>query len=90
MRTLSVSIAATLGGALVVAAALLWPKAPAEAQVGLPVGVADCSCTKGTQLETGGSRVFVHICQCGSMQCVITAGTTGTGSAVPQLAQTCR
>lgn len=90
MRTLAVSIAATVGAAVVVAAALLWPKAPAEAQVGLPVGVADCSCTRGTQLDAGASRVFVHICQCGSMQCVISAGTTASGSAVPQLAQTCR
>jgi hypothetical protein len=61
-----------------------------QAQIGLPVGVADCSCTRGTPLEAGGSRLFVHICQCGAQQCVITAGTSASGSAVPQIAQSCR
>jgi hypothetical protein len=81
---------AVMGAAALVGAVALWPRAPVHAQVGLPVGVADCSCTKGTQLEAGPSRVYVHICQCGPQQCVISAGTAASGSAVPQLAQTCR
>ena len=90
MHRLVVSALAVLGVTAVLGVALFWPKAPAKAQTGLPVGVADCSCTKGTQLDAGASRVFVHICQCGAQQCVISAGTTASGSAVPQLAQSCR
>jgi hypothetical protein len=84
------SLLAVVGAGALLGAALLWPRAPVQAQIGLPVGVADCSCTKGTQLETGPSRVYVHICQCGAQQCVISAGTAASGSAVPQLAQSCR
>jgi hypothetical protein len=90
MRKPFVVVSVTLGMAALFAAALLWPKAAVQAQIGLPVGVADCSCTKGTQLDAGASRVYVHICQCGAQQCVISAGTTASGSAVPQLAQSCR
>jgi hypothetical protein len=90
MRTRLIALSATLGLAVLLGAALLWPKNEAQAQIGLPVGVADCSCTKGTQLEAGASRVFVHICQCGAQQCVISAGTTASGNAVPQIAQSCR
>ena len=90
MRNAFVSLLAATGTAALLAAALLWPRAPAEAQSGLPVGLADCSCTKGKALEAGASRVYVHVCQCGAQQCVISAGTTAAGSAVPQLAQSCR
>jgi hypothetical protein len=90
MRKPFVVVSVTLGMAALFAAVLLWPKAAVQAQIGLPVGVADCSCTKGTQLDAGASRVYVHICQCGAQQCVISAGTTASGSAVPQLAQSCR
>jgi hypothetical protein len=76
--------------AAAVIALLAWPKAPAQAQVGLPVGVADCSCTKGTLLDAGPGRVYVHICQCGAQQCVISAGINASGSAPPQIAQNCR
>jgi hypothetical protein len=88
-KTLITALAAGGAGVLLVAA-LLWPKNEVQAQIGLPVGVADCSCTKGTQLEAGASRVFVHICQCGAQQCVISAGTTASGNVVPQIAQSCR
>jgi len=90
MRKFVVSIFAAIGAALVIGVALLWPRAPAEAQAGLPVGIADCACTKGKQLDDGASRVFVHVCQCAAQQCVISVGTTATGNAVPQLAQSCR
>jgi len=90
MRTTLVTTLAIVGAAALLSAVALWPKSDVRAQMGLPVGVADCSCTKGTQLDAGGSRVFVHICQCGAQQCVISAGTTASGSAVPQLAQSCR
>jgi hypothetical protein len=90
MRRLVVTSLAAIGAAAVLAGTLLWPRNEAQAQIGLPVGVADCSCTKGTQLEAGPSRVYVHICQCGAQQCVISAGTNVAGSAPPQLAQTCR
>jgi hypothetical protein len=90
MRKPLVFVSVTLGAAMLFAAALLWPKAAVQAQIGLPVGVADCACTKGTQLDAGASRVYVHICQCGAQQCVISAGTTASGSGVPQIAQSCR
>lgn len=90
MRTTLVTTLAIAGASALLAVAVLWPKNEVRAQVGLPVGVADCSCTKGTQLDAGASRVFVHICQCGAQQCVISAGTTASGNAVPQLAQSCR
>jgi hypothetical protein len=90
MRARLIALSATLGLVGLFSAALLWPKNEVQAQIGLPVGVADCSCTKGTQLDAGASRVHVYICQCGAQQCVISAGTTASGSAVPQLAQTCR
>jgi hypothetical protein len=90
MPKILVAALAVVGAGSLVIAAALWPRASVQAQVGLPVGVADCSCTKGTQLDAGASRVYVHICQCGAQQCVISAGTTASGSAVPQLAQTCR
>jgi len=90
MRKLAVASAVASGTAALLAVALLWPKNEVQAQIGLPVGMADCSCTKGTLLEAGPSRVYVHICQCGAQQCVISAGTHATGSAPPQIAQTCR
>lgn len=90
MRTAVITALAACGATALLAAALLWPKNEVQAQIGLPVGVADCSCTKGTLLEAGPSRVYVHICQCGAQQCVISAGTSATGNAPPQIAQTCR
>jgi hypothetical protein len=90
MRRPVIATFAACGATALLAATLLWPRSEVQAQVGLPVGVADCSCTKGTLLEAGPSRVYVHICQCGAQQCVISAGTNSTGSAPPQIAQTCR
>lgn len=81
---------AIAGAAVLIGAAALWPRHDVQAQIGLPAGVADCQCARPTQLDAGASRVFVHNCQCGAMQCVISAGTAGSGSVVPQLAQTCR
>ena len=89
MRIASLLVVAAAGVAAL-AITLAWPRGAAQAQVGLPVGLADCSCTRGTALDAGGSRLFVHVCQCGAQQCVITAGTSASGSAVPQLAQSCR
>lgn len=90
MRTPVITALAACGATALLATALLWPKSEVQAQIGLPVGVADCSCTKGTLLEAGPSRVYVHICQCGAQQCVISAGTHAAGNAPPQIAQTCR
>ena len=88
-KTTVISAVAGLGATVLLAATLLWPRSAVQAQIGLPVGVADCSCTKGTLLEAGPSRVYVHICQCGAQQCVISAGTHAAGNAPPQIAQTC-
>lgn len=90
MRKPWVAVCATLGIAVLTTAALLWPKHQVQAQVGLPVGVADCVCSKATQLDAGASRIFVHVCQCGAQQCVISAGSAAGGSAAPQIAQSCR
>jgi hypothetical protein len=75
------------------ATALLWPKQSAQAQIGLPVGVADCACTQGTTLPSDTARVRVHVCQCGAQQCVITVGTRGSESGAGptlELMQSCR
>lgn len=90
------TVLAILAGATAVAltaTALLWPKNEVQAQIGLPVGVADCSCTAGTQLQGDAARTRVHICQCGAQQCVITVSARGSDSASSsqlQLAQSCR
>ncbi|MCU0949989.1 MAG: hypothetical protein MUC68_02740 [Burkholderiaceae bacterium] len=90
------TVLAVLAGVTAVAlsaAALLWPNNEVQAQIGLPVGVADCSCTAGTQLQGDAVRTRVHICQCGAQQCVISVSWRGSDSAPgaqPQLAQSCR
>jgi len=90
MRSVLIPTLAAIGAAAVLSAAVLWPPAPAQAQIGLPASAAECSCTRGTALEAGASRVFVHLCQCGALQCVISAGTTAQANSAPQLAQFCR
>jgi hypothetical protein len=75
------------------ATALLWPKQSAQAQIGLPVGVADCACTQGTTLNSDFTTTRVHICQCGAQQCVITVSTRGSNAGANshlELAQSCR
>lgn len=90
MQKIVASSLAVVASAAMLGAALLWPRASAQGQIGLPVGVADCACTKGTQLDAAASRLFVYICQCGAQQCVISAGTAASGNVAPHLAQTCR
>jgi hypothetical protein len=88
------TVLAILAGATAVAltaTALLWPKNEVQAQIGLPVGVADCSCTAGTLLQgVDATRTRVHICQCGAQQCVITVSARASDAVQLQLAQSCR
>lgn len=90
MNRIAVALSFTVAAAVLAGAALLWPRTEVRAQGGLPVGVADCACTRGTQLDAGPSKVYMYVCQCGAQQCVIGAGTTAGSSAAPQLAQSCR
>jgi hypothetical protein len=90
MRRVLISTLVAIGAAAALSVAALWPRAPAQAQIGLPAAAAECSCSRGAALEAGPSRVFVHVCQCGALQCVISAGTTPQSNTAPQLAQFCR
>jgi len=90
MRNVLIPTLTAIGAAGLLAAAVLWPRAAAQAPIGLPAAAAECTCARGTTLEAGASRVFVHVCQCGALQCVISAGTSAQAAAVPQLAQYCR
>ncbi len=93
MKRPLVTLLAAAGLFATIAAAALWPRQEAQAQIGLPVGVADCSCTAGTALQGDVARTRVHICQCGAQQCVITVSARGSETASSsqlQLAQTCR
>lgn len=94
MRRSTTMVALALGGVAVAAALLLWPKAPAGAQAGPPVGAlqADgCTCSRPSTLALGGrGEVFVYHCVCPGTQCVIAAAPASSGGVAAQLAQSCR
>lgn len=77
---------ATLAVGVAVAAALLWPKSEAGAQI----NAEGCTCSRPTAITgPGRAEAAVFYCVCPGTQCVVTVTQPGAAQP-PNVAQTCR